>query len=65
LIRVKDTGVGMNAQKLKNLFEAFHTTKPSGTGLGLRVSYNLIKNMGGEITVKSAVGKGTEFIISF
>ncbi len=64
-IRVRDTGVGMNAAKLKNLFEAFHTTKSSGTGLGLRVSYNLIKNMGGEITVKSSVGKGTEFVISF
>jgi len=64
-IRVKDTGVGMNAQKLKNLFEAFHTTKSSGTGLGLRVSYNLIKNMGGEISVKSSPGKGTEFVINF
>jgi two-component system sporulation sensor kinase A len=64
-IRVKDTGIGMNAAKLKNLFEAFHTTKSSGTGLGLRVSYNLIKNMGGEITVKSSPGKGTEFLISF
>jgi two-component system NtrC family sensor kinase len=63
-ILVADTGKGIPAEFLPNLFDPFFSTKgTSGTGLGLFVSYGIIKNHGGDIQVSSQVGVGTTFTI--
>ena len=60
-----DTGSGIAEDKLAKIFDPFFTTKPMGrgTGLGLSICYGIIKRLGGEITVKSVVDKGTDFTI--
>lgn len=64
LITVADSGMGMNEEQRKRLFQPFYTTKQaSGSGLGLTVSDTIIKRHGGEIEVASALGQGTTFII--
>ncbi len=65
VVTVSDTGPGIPEANLQRIFDPFFTTKPvgKGTGLGLSICYGIIKKMGGEITVKSTVGKGTTFII--
>jgi signal transduction histidine kinase len=64
-IRVKDNGNGIPANVLAKIFQPFFTTKPSGegTGLGLSLSYDIIKSHGGELKVETVEGAGTEFII--
>ncbi|MFQ6024725.1 MAG: sensor histidine kinase, partial [Acidiferrobacterales bacterium] len=62
VISVRDNGVGIAPDKLSRVFDPFFTTdKRHGTGLGLSVSYGLIRRYGGEITVKSELGSGTVF----
>ncbi len=65
VVEVSDTGHGIRAEHMGRIFEPFFTTKPvgKGTGLGLSISYSLVEKMGGSITVKSQVGKGTVFTI--
>jgi PAS domain S-box-containing protein len=64
-IQISDTGMGMKEEVRKKIFEPFFTTKPfSHTGLGLSMSYGIIKRMIGEIDVESEVGKGTTFTLS-
>ena len=62
-ISVKDDGYGIEPKNLKRIFDPFFTTKPTGegTGLGLAVSYGIIKSYGGDIEVDSTPGRGTEF----
>ncbi len=65
-IEIEDNGSGMDETIRKRVFEPFFTTKPTdqGTGLGLSVSYFIIKEKhGGEMSVESKTGKGTKFII--
>jgi two-component system, NtrC family, sensor kinase len=65
-IRISDDGPGIPKEVQSKIFEPFFTTKPvgKGTGLGLSVSYGIIKDHGGNISVESEIGKGTLFIIS-
>jgi signal transduction histidine kinase/ligand-binding sensor domain-containing protein len=65
VIKIKDTGIGMSQEVKSRIFEPFFTTKDvgEGTGLGLSISYSIIEKHKGTITVESAAGKGTEFII--
>ncbi|MDH5203240.1 MAG: ATP-binding protein, partial [Nitrospirota bacterium] len=60
-----DTGCGISEENIGRIFDPFFTTKDKtkGTGLGLAVSYGIIKKHGGDIEVQSTVGKGTTFIV--
>ena len=64
-IRVSDNGTGIPQRVVDKIFQPFFTTKPTGqgTGLGLSLSYDIIKAHGGEIKVESREGEGTEFVI--
>ncbi|MFZ0132042.1 MAG: ATP-binding protein [Desulfobacterales bacterium] len=64
-ITFADTGYGIEKKNLSRIFDPFFTTKPTGegTGLGLSVSYGIVKNHGGDITVESDVGRGATFTI--
>jgi len=65
IITVSDNGNGIPKNIVDKIFQPFFTTKPtgSGTGLGLSLSYDIIKAHGGEIKVESKEGEGSEFII--
>ena len=65
-ITVRDNGSGIPQQVLDKIFQPFFTTKPTGqgTGLGLSLSYDIIKAHGGELTVDTQKGEGAEFIIT-
>ncbi|TFE00367.1 ATP-binding protein [Jeotgalibacillus salarius] len=63
-IRVTDQGVGMTAEEMNRLGEPYFSTKEKGTGLGLMVSYSIIRAIGGTIKVSSAKNQGTSFDIS-
>lgn len=62
-IEISDTGCGVPQKNLKKLGESFFSTKTKGIGLGLYISYEIIKRHKGKIDIKSKVGKGTTFII--
>ncbi|WP_297694755.1 ATP-binding protein, partial [uncultured Eudoraea sp.] len=65
LISVKDNGNGIPKKVLDKIFQPFFTTKPTGqgTGLGLSLSYDIIKAHGGELNVKTKENEGTEFTV--
>ena len=69
-IQVKDSGIGIPAHRLEQMFEPFaqmdtsHTRRTEGTGLGLTISRDLALGMGGDITVKSEPGSGSVFTLS-
>ena len=64
-IRVKDNGNGIPQKVVDKIFQPFFTTKPTGqgTGLGLSLSYDIVKAHGGELKVETKEGEGSEFII--
>ncbi len=62
-IEVKDNGPGIGRKEQAKIFEPFFSTKPNGTGLGLSVSYGIVRNHQGNISVESLPGGGTRFLI--
>ncbi len=60
-VEISDEGEGIPRDLLTRIFDPYFTTKPSGNGIGLATCYSLIKKHGGEITVRSEIGKGTTF----
>ena len=65
VISIDDNGVGMAEEDLNSVFNPFFSTKQQGegTGLGLSVSYSLIRRYGGNITAQSSTGKGSCFMV--
>lgn len=66
VVSIRDSGKGIARDGLDKIFDPFYTTKSvgQGTGLGLSISYGIVKNHGGDIQVRSEIGKGTEFIVT-
>jgi len=64
-IRVADNGNGIPEKIIEKVFQPFFTTKPTGqgTGLGLSLSYDIVKAHGGDLKVETKEGEGSEFII--
>ena len=62
-VNVIDTGHGMDDRTAAKMFEAFFSTKPAGSGLGLPTTSNIIEAHGGRIRVQSEEGRGTKFIV--
>jgi two-component system sensor histidine kinase AtoS len=63
LIQITDTGVGISAANLKNIFMPFFSTKSQGTGLGLSICHNIIMNHNGSIELDSQINQGTTFTV--
>ncbi|MBJ6800270.1 cache domain-containing protein [Geomonas propionica] len=63
IVEIRDTGKGISPEHLEKIFTPFFTTKDTGTGLGLSVSYGIVKDHGGDIRVSSTPGMGTCFEI--
>ena len=63
-LRVQDTGSGIPAEKLGQIFEPLYTTKPGGTGLGLYIVQEIVAAHEGQITVESVPGQGTTFTVT-
>jgi two-component system, NtrC family, sensor kinase len=64
-VTISDTGCGISEENLKKVFEPFFTTKApgQGTGLGLSLSYGIVRQLGGSIEVRSRLGEGTDVTI--
>jgi len=64
-ISIKDTGIGIPKEKIKHLFDPFYTTKEKGTGLGLFIVHQIIRNNKGRIGIDSEINKGTVVKVRF
>ena len=67
IVTIMDNGMGIPPKILDKIFQPFFTSKPTGqgTGLGLSLSYDIVKAHGGELKVDTKEGQGSEFIILF
>jgi two-component system NtrC family sensor kinase len=63
-IEIEDTGIGIPQEQVKDIFTPFFTTRENGTGLGLSVSYGIVRNHGGGIAVRSEPGNGSLFEVT-
>ena len=61
VISISDTGVGLPAENAERIFEAFHTTKPQGTGMGLAITRSIVESYGGRIWATANQGAGATF----
>jgi signal transduction histidine kinase len=61
LFSVSDTGVGLPAEKVDQIFSAFFTTKPQGSGMGLAISRSIVESHGGRLWAAANGGKGATF----
>lgn len=64
-VSIGDTGVGMTPEQISRLGTPYYSTKEKGTGLGMMVTFTIIKKMNGKIKINSEIGKGTEYLFSF
>ncbi len=66
IIQIRDTGVGIPRESLERIFDPFFTTKPAGvgTGLGLAICHRIVRDLGGDISVESELGKGSVFSVA-
>ncbi|HEY9487210.1 MAG TPA: ATP-binding protein [Chryseosolibacter sp.] len=65
VISIRDNGTGIDPEALEKIFIPFYTTKKTGSGIGLSLSRQIMRQHQGTLTVKSTVGKGTEFFMRF
>ncbi|MHC4355138.1 MAG: ATP-binding protein, partial [Planctomycetota bacterium] len=63
VIEISDTGSGIPADKLSHVFDAYYSSRPQGSGLGLPTAKKIVEAHNGSITVNSEPGKGTSFAI--
>jgi len=63
LIRISDTGVGIEPERIDRIFDAYYSTRPQGSGLGLSTAKKIVESHNGTISVTSKPGKGTSFTI--
>ena len=63
-ISVKDFGIGLKAEEMERLFDAFYTTKPQGMGMGLAISRSIIEEHGGRLWAEPNKGPGATFLFS-
>jgi signal transduction histidine kinase len=61
LISISDTGVGLPSENTERIFDAFHTTKPQGTGMGLAITRSIMESHGGRIWATANQGAGAIF----
>lgn len=65
IIEIKDNGIGISKENLKNIFKPFYTNKPKGIGLGLSTTLNILFSNHVRVDVQSEEGIGTSFVLSF
>ena len=63
IIRISDTGTGISEDKLSHIFDAYYSSRPEGSGLGLATTKKIVESHKGTITVDSELEKGTLFTI--
>jgi signal transduction histidine kinase len=61
LFSVSDTGVGLPTKKMEQIFSAFYTTKPQGSGMGLAISRSIVESHGGRLWATANDGRGATF----
>jgi len=63
IVEVADTGVGVGEADLNRIFDPFFSTKPTGTGMGLSISYQLVENHGGLLSARANPERGMTFCV--
>jgi two-component system NtrC family sensor kinase len=64
VVAFEDTGVGIDSERLKRIFDPFYSTKEKGTGMGLAVCHSIITKLNGSLTAESDLNKGSRFVIT-